>query len=392
MRILISLIIVFSALSSAFVYGQLKKIDFYNDIVELDKTRIINDAEKYLKEKPVTITSFIAVRSTGGIHDYYSEGDYWWPDPENPDGPYIRKDGLSNPDNFTAHRDAMRKLSIWVPALTAAFKITGNSEYADHAVKHLDAWFINEETLMNPNLKYSQAIKGRNTGRGIGIIDAVHLVEVVQAVIVLEKTGMIDRNKLIMLKNWFGSFSDWLMNDQFGIDERNNGNNHSTCWNMQVSEYSKFVKDKEKLEFCKDHFKNDLLSGQMEKNGSFPEELKRTKPYGYSLFNLDALIMCAEILSAENDNLWEYFSPEGKNLKAAAEFMYPYVVDKSSWQYGKDVQYFDNLPVRHPFLLFSSIAYNETKYFETWKKLDPAPQEDEILRNFFIRQPLLWIN
>ena len=33
-------------------------------------------------------------------HDYFSEGDYWWPDPKNPGGPYIRRDGFSNPANF----------------------------------------------------------------------------------------------------------------------------------------------------------------------------------------------------------------------------------------------------------------------------------------------------
>jgi hypothetical protein len=40
----------------------------------------------------------------GGKHDFYSEGDYWWPDEKNPNGPYIQKDGLTNPENFVAHR------------------------------------------------------------------------------------------------------------------------------------------------------------------------------------------------------------------------------------------------------------------------------------------------
>ncbi len=57
-------------------------------------------ADKVLYEKPITITNFRCDRSAGGIHDFYSEGDYWWPDPENPDGPYIQRDGMSNPGNF----------------------------------------------------------------------------------------------------------------------------------------------------------------------------------------------------------------------------------------------------------------------------------------------------
>ena len=35
---------------------------------------------------------------------------------------------------------------------------------------------------MNPHLLYAQAIKGRFTGRSIGIIDTLHLVEVARAI------------------------------------------------------------------------------------------------------------------------------------------------------------------------------------------------------------------
>jgi hypothetical protein len=31
-------------------------------------------------------------RSAGGEHDFFSEADYFWPDPANPAGPYIEKD------------------------------------------------------------------------------------------------------------------------------------------------------------------------------------------------------------------------------------------------------------------------------------------------------------
>jgi hypothetical protein len=64
-------------------------------------------------------------RSAGGPHDFFSEGDYWWPDPKNPSGPYVRRDGESNPDNFVEHRRALIRLSVEMPALTAAWKLTG---------------------------------------------------------------------------------------------------------------------------------------------------------------------------------------------------------------------------------------------------------------------------
>src|SRR5205814_8152109 len=139
---------------------------------------VLAAANRFLPEKPVTVTAFRAQRSAGGPHDFFSEGDYWWPDPQHPNGPYLRRDGETNPDNFVAHRNAMRGLSQIVPALVAAYEITGDERYARAAAAHLDAWFVTEATRMSPHLLYGQAIKGRATGRGTGISDTIHLVEV----------------------------------------------------------------------------------------------------------------------------------------------------------------------------------------------------------------------
>ncbi|HKR28090.1 MAG TPA: alginate lyase family protein, partial [Acidobacteriaceae bacterium] len=158
----------------------------------VDRGWVLRDAERYLHEAPRTITSARAPRSAGGLHDYFSEGDYWWPNPKDPNGPYIRRDGESNPDNFVAHRDLLIRLSIQMPALTAAWVLTGRRDFAEHAAAHLRAWFVDPATRMNPNLEYAQAIHGIDTGRSIGIIDTVHLVEVAQAAIVLGQRHAID--------------------------------------------------------------------------------------------------------------------------------------------------------------------------------------------------------
>ena len=55
---------------------------------------------------------------------------------------------------------------------------------------------------------------------------------------------------------------------------------------------------------CKDRFKNILIPNQMPADGSFPLELKRTKPYVYSLFNIDTFFNVAQILSTPENNLF----------------------------------------------------------------------------------------
>src|SRR5436190_23697469 len=89
-----------------------------------DRTRVLRAANQYLKEVPITITASQSPRSAGGLHDFFSEGDYWWPDPDNPAGPYIQRDGMTNPDNFIEHRRYLMRLSVQVPALVAAWKLT----------------------------------------------------------------------------------------------------------------------------------------------------------------------------------------------------------------------------------------------------------------------------
>src|SRR5262245_13687076 len=91
------------------------------DVTTFDLERILKSANQYLSEASITITASSSPRSAGGIHDFFSEGDYWWPDPANPNVPYIQRDGMSNPDNFTDHRRYLMRLSVQVPALVAAW-------------------------------------------------------------------------------------------------------------------------------------------------------------------------------------------------------------------------------------------------------------------------------
>ncbi|NQU54995.1 MAG: alginate lyase family protein [Bacteroidetes bacterium] len=356
-----------------------------------EQNYIIETATAYLDSVPVTVTSAFTERSAGGIHDFYSEGDYWWPDLENPDGPYIRKDGQTNPENFVAHRLAMIRLSQIVSMQTSAYLLTGDEKFAQAAQKHLEAWFVNPETRMNPSLLYVQAIKGRFTGRGIGIIDAIHFTEVARSIEILEQNNILPERSLSAIKNWFSKLVTWLTTHQYGIDEMNTKNNHATCWVMQVGAFARLTNNTEVLEMCRNRFKTILLPNQMANDGSFPLELKRTKPYGYSLFNLDAFMNCAEILSDKNNDLYEFTTPAGQNMKLGADYMFPYVKDKSSWKYEPDVMYWDKWPVRHPFLLFAGKAYNNEEFIETWKTLDGYPKTQEVIRNLPVRNPMIWL-
>ena len=365
--------------------------DYKEKSIDILKDSILRLAEQQMEEPPVTVTASNCERSAGGVHDFYSEGDYWWPDPENPDGPYIRKDGKTNPNNFTDHRKAMVRLSQLVGNFGSAYIITKDKKYAEAIKKHTYAWFVNPKTKMNPNLLYAQAIKGRHTGRGIGIIDAIHLMEVVRTITILEKDQLIEEKKLSQIKQWFSDFVTWLTTHEYGLKEMIHPNNHGTCWNMQVGMYAKFIGNEEIYKQCQERYMNKILPSQMAENGSFPLEMERTKPYGYALFNLDAMTMNCLILSDVQTDLWNYTTEDGKTIKKALEFMAPFVADKASWPLEPDVMYWENWPIAHPSFLFGAIQFKNEGYFKLWAKNKHFLEVREVIRNVPIRNPLIWL-
>ena len=363
------------------------------DVAAHERARVLKAADAFLTEQPVTITAFRTEKSAGGVHDYFSQADYSWPDPAKADGlPYVNRDGWSNPDTFQHHRWAMVRLARGVGALGAAFKITGERKYADHAAAHLRAWFVTPGTRMNPSLLYSQAILGSVTGRGVGIIDTIHLVEVAAAIEVVSARSAIAPSDAAPIKAWFREYLTWLTTSEYGIDERERGNNHGTCWVMQVAAFARMLGDEAQLAYCRTRYKTWLLPNQMFQDGSFPLEMRRTKPYGYALFQLDQLATVAQILSTPDDNLWTFTLADGRSLKKAVDFMYPFIADKSRWRLPADVMYFEYWPVRHASLIFAGLAYREAKYIDLWKRLPADPVMTEIQRNMPVRYPSLWID
>ena len=360
------------------------------DLAAIDRGRILKAADRFLAAAPKTIVAFPAPRSPAGPQDYYSEADYWWPNPAEPGGPYIRKDGYSNPDKFTAHRDAVIRLGVQLPALAAAYKVTGDRRYAEHAERHLRAWFVDHGTRMNPNLDHAQAIIGANTGRGIGVIDTLHLVEVARAVSTL-KAARPGRDVYAPTVAWFDAYLTWMTTSKNGLDERDQKNNHGTCWALQVAEFARLSERAAELEIATGRIKA-LVPGQIAADGSQPLELSRTKPYGYCLFNLDALAACAHVLSTPADDLWRYRGAAGGSIADALAWMAPYIADKTTWPKPPDVEAWNGWPVRQPSLLFGGLALQRPDYIDLWRRLDPDPTDAEIIRNYPLRQPVLWID
>jgi len=361
-------------------------------IMEEEKTNVLHQAAQYLQEPPRTVTADRCERSAGGARDFYSEGDYWWPNPKDPDGPYIRRDGEINPDMFVAHRDAMERLSDVIGSMASAYLITKEDKYVEHAVLHLKAWFVDKETRMNPHLLYGQAIKGRYTGRGIGIIDTMRLVQAARGAKILGTSASFTEQDQAEIKAWFRDYLTWINEHPYGKKEKHHPNNHGVCWSLQAAAFADLLGDQEQLAWIRQEFKTVYLGKMMNEDGAFPAELRRTRPFAYSLLIIDAMAGVAQIASIPEDDLWEYELPDGRSMRKAMAFIAPHIKDKSTWPMRPDIQKWDELPMQQPCLLFAGLRFKNRDYLETWTRLAADGETDEMRRPVAaLRHPLLWI-
>lgn len=361
------------------------------DMMTHDRPRMIAKADEFLNAEIRTVTADSDPRSAGGPNDFFSQGDYWWPVPGQADAPYERRDGLSNPENFTTHRTSMMRLSDIVGTLATAHKMTGEAKYANAANAHLRAWFITPETAMSPHMLYGQAIIGRVTGRNIGIIDTMHLVDVARGADHLINSGAMGETDAQGVKSWFSAYATWMNTHPYGIKERDWHNNHSIAWSMQIAAFADLTDDEALMAIARDKFTSLYLPEMMADDGSFPKETVRTKPYGYSIFVYDLMAAVAQLASTPNQDLWTLETENNRSMALGMDFIRPYAADKTDWPFPQDIAYWDEPSQRRAFLLFGAIALNDCSLWELAKPLDADPQTYEIIRNMPIRSPLLWI-
>lgn len=363
-------------------------------VAEWERTRILAAADAALAGPAFSITHHRAPLSAGGPNDFFSMSDYFWPDETKPDGkPYVRRDGESYPGLFNDHRREVMGLRDAVAALATARMVSGEEKYAVRAAELLRMFFVDPATRMNPNLEFSQVIVGKPTpGRGIGIIDTLHLAEVAVAIHALEGNPALTQELMTGLRGWFRDYLTWLRDSERGRNEAKSSNNHAVAFWLQVAAFCQVAPDEALLLECRRQFKEVFVAVQMAPDGSFPLELKRTKPYAYSIFQLDNLASLCQLLSTPEDNLWTLELPDGRGMRKAMAYLYPFLADKSTWPLPPDVMAWDAWPVRQSSLLFGGAALGETKFVDLWKRLPPDPTDFEIRRNNAVTQPLLWMN
>ena len=285
--------------------------------------QIVTDADKLLKKKIASVVEKEKPAPSGDMHDYVSCAPYYWPDPANPGGPYIRRDGESNKAVLTPDKKNMGSLIYGVVQLSLAYKLSSDEKYAAKAVDNLRIWFLNPATRMNPNLNFGQTIYGRlgGKGRGAGMIETYRFVELLDGVELLRKSASLTESDLTGLKKWFDNYLQWMMSSEVGNQEYNAKNNHGTSFDIQAIRYALFVGKEEIARKYLNDFPARRLFAQIEPDGEQPAELVRTKALHYSVFNLIHLLDICSIAKTMNVDLYNMKSEDGRCIAGALEYL-----------------------------------------------------------------------
>ncbi len=289
---------------------------------------IVRNADKELEKTLITVMDKELAPPSGDKHDYASQGRYWFPNPETANGlPYIRKDGVTNPETDKYDRGSLAAMARSVSCLSLAYFLTSNEKYADKAVENLRKWFMDQKTRMNPNMNFGQFIPGRNNekGRGEGIIDTYSLVEMLEGIELLKGSANFTKTDQASLTEWFNAYLDWMLTSDIGRDEFEAKNNHGTAFDIQVVRYALFVGRADVAMKFINEFPARRLFKQIEPDGSQPLELARTKAFGYSVFNLGHFLDMCRMAQSVNVDLYGAASSDGRSVSKAIEFLLPFV-------------------------------------------------------------------
>ena len=339
-----------------------------------------SEADKALRQQPLSVTEKKDTPPSGDKHDYMSLATYWWPNPNTPNHlPYVRRDGEHSPEaSASEDHTNFGKLSTAVHALALGYYLTGDEQYAKHASLLLHVWFLDPRTHMNPNLKYAQAIRGVNEGRGIGIIDVRGFAEIVDGLAMLTGSSAWTPADDTALHAWMDQYFTWLTTSDNGKAESNEKNNHGNWYDVQASAIASYLGKTQFIRDVAEQAKTKRIALQIEPDGAQPLEEARTNSFGYSTFSLEALMKLAMIAHTAGVDLWSYKSPRGGSIRGAVDYLSPFALKQSDWKH-ETISGFKPAELRND-LLMAAITYKAPSYEAAAKSISSGDDSYSALR------------
>ncbi|KAK7042725.1 chondroitin AC/alginate lyase [Favolaschia claudopus] len=307
------------------------------------KGSIVAWANEMSSHGPWSVTNKPVVAPSGDKHDYMSWAPYQWADcsnvknttelslaDESKQCKFVYRDGQVNPERFIIQDfQSFFNLSdaVLFNSLAAVLENKPSSTYSQNVAKFINAWFLDANTGMNPNLKYAQMGRGPDgqLGAYTGILDLRGFAKISSGIQMLRLSKNADWTTDLDSKfvDWCKKYIDWLDTSSNAQQAAHATNNHGTIFVNQYAALKLIVKDTASAQNWTNNYFDRLFKTQVASSGDQPEESGRTHPYHYRNFNVAGMITNARILSYADPSSkpWNKTTDGGANIQKVLDFL-----------------------------------------------------------------------
>ena len=293
--------------------------------------KFLRNVNRITSEEPITVVGK-TVSFSSNPHDYCSLAPYSWSDDNNPDGSYVTIDGVINPEKDDYDRPKLKELADRLQQFSIAYYISEDDVYFEAFEMNLKAWFIDSLTYMAPNFEYAQVVKGKddNKGRPYGLVEMEDFTRIIESVYLINSVRLLDDGMVSSLQLWFSSFLNWVINSHQWQKQSKTNNNIVTGCNNTILEMALFIGNKRLVkQIARDNMKS-ILQMQIDDEGKQPAELKRTKAFGYSVYNLRKIVDFALIMEQVGV---KFYKRNQKKLDSAFEYLLQFEGNHDAFPY-----------------------------------------------------------
>lgn len=330
-------------------------------------------------ELPSITQNTSEVKQQTGANNYTSFAPYYHPNLDSTTGfPYIRIDGKRNPMAVeTSDNLYLGKLYRILIPCSLLYYFTKKEDYAIKAIRAIRAFFINEETKMNPDLTYSGIVIGNSMDdlRVRGAIIDTNNLSILPDLIELLKSSI---NWTTELENsmilWFDSLSNWFKTSPRGVLQSGYSHNIKTSYMKQLCSYlCACGKEVEARTYLENNLR-DLLSAQIDSDGKQVLEMNRVHNKHYGNFNLGILVNLCIISNSLGFNVWHYEDGEGKgSIKKAMKYLSYYYNHPEEWTFSDEKS--SNPAVTRRWLQAGVEIYDDKLLYDTMSIITPYTSE-----------------
>jgi hypothetical protein len=239
-------------------------------------------------------------------------------------------------EGHRAAKNGLRDDANAAYALALCYRMTGEPRYAESAIRLIDAWASDLQTLSrqeDSTLSFSY-----------------HFPALILAADLLRRTAVWPPERR-------EAFAEFLRTRALPMNTMDRQNNWGNWGLVLASACAVYLQDEALFEQCVERWKH-FIEHQLADDGHLPHEVRRSagqRGIWYSHFSLMPQTIAAEILKVNGVDLFDHVSPSGRTLKQAFDKIAAWTADPAAFPYWQGdpqqllgVTYFSYFEILNP--------------------------------------------